>query len=107
MQENQWYLKFWNWFYKIITCKPITDYFQRLVNKLDDQSSHRAINVLWGCGSFFLYFFDHFFYKRTFTNQDFMFITGMAGITTLAAVSSKKLDPKPTEDEDGPDTISK
>jgi hypothetical protein len=36
-----------------------------------------------------------------------MFIAGMAGITTLAAVSSKKLDPKPTEDEDGPDTISK
>ena len=50
------------------------------------------INLFWGCGSFLLYWFDHFFYQRIFTNQDYIFIASMAGITTIAAIRSKKLD---------------
>jgi hypothetical protein len=89
-----WYLKLWNWVYKVITLKPATDYFQKLANTKDPQSSHDAINLLWGIGAFFLYFLDHFIYKRVFNNNDFVFIASMAGISTLAAVSAKKVDAK-------------
>ncbi len=98
--ETKWYQKLWAWFYRLITCKAVTDYFQKLANTQDPQSSHDAINLLWGVGAFFLYFADHFYYKRVFQNNDFMFIASMAGISTLAAVSAKKVDSKKVEAKD-------
>jgi hypothetical protein len=82
------------WF-KIITFRPFVDFCKSLINKDNPESAHSFINLVWGLGSFFLYWFDHFAFDRgNFTGNDYMFIAGMAGLTTLSAVASKLIDKK-------------
>ena len=104
--KPKWYIKLWNWFYRLISCKPITDNFKKLIDKNDPMSSHRAVNITWGLGSFGFYWLDHFLYKRVFTNQDYMFILAMAGISTVAAIRAKRLD-SDTTTEDSDDNASR
>ena len=94
------------WWYKLITFSAIRDcinntigFFKQLTDKTDPHSSHRAINLTWGIGSFVCYWADHFIFNRgKFTKEDFIFITVMAGVTTLAAAMAKFGDkPIPTD----------
>jgi hypothetical protein len=106
--ERSKFHRLMSWIYRIMTLKPFTNYFRELADRTNPESSHRAINVTWGMGSFFLYWADHFYYHRVFTVQDYMFIAAMAGITTLAAVASKTIDNKqPEEVSDESDTTVK
>jgi len=80
------------WF-KILTARPFTNYFKELINKDNPASVHSFVNLIWGFGSFFLYWFDHFAFDRgNFTSNDYLFLAGMAGITTMSAVASKLAD---------------
>jgi len=88
IKPNKWKLLY-NWLYKVLTLHPITNYFRELVDKNNPQSSHQAVNTIWGLGSFFFYWLDHFLNKRSFSDNDFMFILAMAGVSTLAAIGSK------------------
>lgn len=92
------------WWFKLITGYPIIkridnaiEFVKDLINKNNPYSSHRAINLTWGIGSFILYWIDHFLKKRNFTNGDFLFIAGMAGVTTISAVLAKSQDSKLTD----------
>ena len=104
-----------SWWWRLITLAPLLerfdkaiDFLKELTDKLDSHSSHRAINLTWGIGSFVCFWVNHFIYNHgKFATADYVFIATMAGITTMSAVLSKGFDPKPTEDDDGPDTISK
>ena len=81
---------------RIIEIKPL-QYFKDLSDSMNPLSSHNAINLLWGGGSFVFYWVDHF-YRVThkldyqFTTTDYIFISAMAGISTLSALASKKVD---------------
>ena len=84
-----------SWWYKIITFSAIVtridnavEFFKGLVNQQNPLSSHEAVNMVWGLGSFILYWLDHFVYHRVFSNQDFLFLATMSGITAIAAVTS-------------------
>ena len=82
-----------SWWWKTITLQNFIQYVKNLIDKTDPASSHAAINLLWGVGSFFCYWADHFLSNPgKFVQSDFMFITAMAGITTLSAVASKLVD---------------
>lgn len=83
------------WWFKILTLRPFVNFLKDLINKDNPASAHSFINVIWGLGSFFLYWFDHFAFDRgNFTTNDYMFIASMAGLTTLSAVASKLVDSK-------------
>ena len=83
------------WWFKIITARPFVNFLKDLINKDNPASAHSFINIVWGFGSFILYWIDHFLYhKGVFTTNDLTFIGGLAGITTLSAVASKLVDNK-------------
>jgi hypothetical protein len=91
--DTGWYKeKLW---FKIITARPFVNFLKDLINKDNPASAHSFVNLIWGLGSFFLYWVDHFAFDRgNFTTNDYMFIAGMAGLTTLSAVASKIVDTK-------------
>jgi hypothetical protein len=90
------------WFWKTITFAKFISFIKGLIDKKDPHSSHEAVNLTWGLGSFVFYWMDHFLAHRVFTNQDYVFIASMAGITALSSLSSKKTDASGNkEDSDG------
>ena len=88
-----------SWWYKLITCSALMKRFDALtqflkdsVDKTKPHSSHELVNLLWGIGSFFAYWADHFINHRSLTGQDYMFLLAMSGITAISSISSKKTD---------------
>ena len=87
-----------NWWWKLLSGAFVRDriykiikYFAELPNVNSPYSSHRAVNVTWGLGSFILYFTDHFVFKRgPFSRDELLFMMAMAGIQTTSALISKR-----------------
>lgn len=104
-----------SWWWRLITLAPLLERFDRvmffikeLTNKQDSHSHHKAINLVWGVGSFICYWVNHFiFCKGKFETIDYIFIAGMAGITTLSAVLTKKFDLKEFKEENKDESSNK
>jgi len=76
--------------------------FHRLLNREDPLSSLHFVNLLWGAGSFILFWVEHFLriYRNLdykFTAADYVFIAGMAGISSLSAFASNNNSHAPTD----------
>jgi hypothetical protein len=81
-------------FRRIFSIAPI-QYFKNLTNKEDPHSSHRFVNLLWGCGSFGMFWASYCYqlfrdvnYRLSLT--DYLFIATMAGMSTLSAIAAKQ-----------------
>lgn len=88
-----------NWWWKLLTGSFLRDRFDKLikycaelVNDNNSYSSHRAINITWGVGSFLGFWVDHFWFHRgAFTHWELGFIIAMAGVQTTSALVSKSI----------------
>jgi len=83
-------------FKKLVSLRPI-EYFKGLTNKNNPHSSHRFVNLIWGCGSFFMFWAISFIQVTRdvafrFGALEYTFIGAMAGISTISAIVSKKKD---------------
>jgi len=87
-KDPGWYKE--EWWFKIITARPFVNYAKDLINKDNPASTHNFVSLVWGFGSFLFYWIDHFAFHRKsgFTNNEFWFIAGMAGVTTITAVAN-------------------
>lgn len=80
--------------HRIISLEPVA-YLKSLTNRNDPHSSHRAVNITWGLGSFIMFWGSYLFQLYRDINfrlgiTDYLFIATMAGMSTLSAIAAKQ-----------------